>query len=130
MADLRYPLGKFVEDPDATPDKRQQWIAEVIAAPGTLRRAVADLTPEQLDTPYRPDGWTVRQVVHHLADSHLHTYLRFKLALTESAPAVPGYSPNAWAELPDGSTSGGCWCSATWRPRISRAAFGGRTGRW
>lgn len=104
MTDLQYPIGKFVEDPDVTPEKRKRWIEEIAAAPGVLRAAVARLTPEQLDTTYRPGGWTVRQVVHHLADSHVHVYVRFRLALTESEPTVKGYDAAAWAELFDART--------------------------
>ena len=72
--------------------------------PGALRRAVAGLTPEQFDTTYRPGGWTVRQVVHHLADSHVHVYVRFRTALTESEPTIKGYDAAAWAELFDART--------------------------
>lgn len=104
MADLQYPIGKFGEDPDVTPEKRQRWIAEIATLPGVLRAAVAGLTPEQLDTPYRPGGWTLRQVVHHLPDSHLHVYVRFRLALTESNPTITGYDAAAWAELSDART--------------------------
>lgn len=101
MADLQYPIGRFVEDPDVTPAKRQGWIEEIAAAPAILRGAVEKLTAEQLDTAYRPGGWTLRQVVHHLPDSHLHVYVRFRLALTESGPTITGYDAAAWAELPD-----------------------------
>jgi uncharacterized damage-inducible protein DinB len=105
MADLQYPIGKFVEDPDVTPDKRQRWIGEIAAAPGALRAAVAGLAPEQLDTPYRPGGWTVRQVVHHMPDSHIHVYVRFRLTLTESEPTIKGYDAAAWGELSDARTA-------------------------
>jgi uncharacterized damage-inducible protein DinB len=105
MADLQYPIGKFVEDPDVTPDKRQRWIGEIAAAPGALRAAVAGLAPEQLDTPYRPGGWTLRQVVHHMPDSHIHVYVRFRLALTESEPIIKGYDAAAWGELSDARTA-------------------------
>ena len=96
--DLRYPVGQFVEDAGAS---RQGLIDEIAAAPRRLREAVAGLTPEQLDTPYRPGGWTVRQVVHHVPDSHLNSYVRFKLALTEDEPAIRTYHEELWAELPD-----------------------------
>jgi hypothetical protein len=105
MADLQYPIGKFVEDPEVTAEKRERWIGQIAAAPEALRPAVARLAPEQLDTLYRPGGWTVRQVVHHLADSHVHVYIRFRLALTESEPSITGYSPAAWAELVDARTA-------------------------
>ncbi len=101
MGDAQYPLGKFVEDPDVTAEKRARWIQEIAEAPATFRKAVAGLTAEQLDTPYRAGGWTVRQVVHHMADAHLHTLIRFRLALTEENPAVPGYDPARWGELQD-----------------------------
>jgi uncharacterized damage-inducible protein DinB len=104
MPDLQYPIGRFVEDADVTAEKRQRWMAQIAAAPEALRAAVARLTPEQLDTTYRPGGWTVRQVVHHLADSHVHVFVRFRLALTESEPTIKGYDPPAWAELPDART--------------------------
>jgi hypothetical protein len=104
MADLQYPIGKFEEDLDVTEAKRAGWIQVVTTAPGLFRRAVAGLRAEQLDTPYRPGGWTVRQVVHHMPDAHLHTMIRFRLALTEEQPAIPGYSPPKWAELPDAKT--------------------------
>jgi hypothetical protein len=105
MADLQYPIGKFVEDPEVTAEKRERWIAQIAAAPEALRAAVAHLAPEQLDTAYRTGGWTVRQVVHHLADSHVHVYVRWRVALTESGPSIPGYSPAAWAELFDARTA-------------------------
>ncbi len=105
MVDLQYPIGKFVEDPDVTMEKRQKWIEDIAAAPGALRAAVARLTPEQLDTTYRPGGWTVRQVVHHMPDSHVHVYVRFRLALTESEPTIKGYEAAAWAELFDARTA-------------------------
>ncbi len=105
MVDLQYPIGKFVEEPEVTREKRQKWIEEITGAPGALREAVARLTPDQLDTTYRPGGWTVRQVVHHLADSHAHVYIRYRLALTESEPTIKGYDAAAWAELFDARTA-------------------------
>ena len=101
MADLQYPIGKFVFDPDATEEKRKRLIEEIAAAPGLFRKATAGLTETQLDTPYRDGGWTVRQVVHHMADSHANNLLRFRLALTEDNPAIMGYDPAKWAEIPD-----------------------------
>jgi uncharacterized damage-inducible protein DinB len=82
-------------------EERRQWIAEIAACPARLRAAVAGLTAAQFDTPYRPGGWTVRQVVHHVPDSHLNAYVRFKLALTEDSPTIKPYDEAAWAELPD-----------------------------
>jgi hypothetical protein len=82
-------------------EERRQWISEIAACPVKLRGAVAGLTAQQLDTPYRPGGWTVRQVVHHVPDSHLNAYVRFKLALTEDSPTIKPYDEAAWAKLPD-----------------------------
>ena len=100
---LRYPIGRFKENPDPTRGKNKGWIDQIGAVPGELRALVQDLSERQLDTPYRPEGWTVRQVVHHLADSHLNAYIRTKLALTEESPAVKPFDEAAWAELPDAS---------------------------
>ena len=105
MEDLRYPIGKFTADPEVTDAKRRQWIEEIAATPAALRAAVAGLSDTRLDTPYRPGGWTVRQVAHHLPDSHLNAYVRFKLALTEAEPTVKTYDEAAWAELADGRTA-------------------------
>ncbi len=101
MTDLRYPIGKARMEAQLGDDERRQMIDEIEETPARLRAAVAGLTPEQLDTPYRPDGWTVRQVAHHVPDSHLNAYIRFKLALTEPEPAVKTYEEALWAELPD-----------------------------
>ncbi len=105
VGDLQYPIGKFVEDPDVTPEKRAGWMREIAEAPGMFRAAVAGLGGAQLDTPYRPGGWTLRQVVHHMPDAHLHTLVRFRLALTEDNPLIPAYSPGKWADLPDAKTA-------------------------
>ena len=99
--DLRYPIGPFAPEGELTPERRALLVAEIAEAPTRLRDAVAGLTPEQLDTPYRPGGWTVRQLVHHVADSHLNAYARLKLALTEDAPTIKPYDEARWAELPD-----------------------------
>lgn len=77
------------------------WIREIGALPGLLKEAVGNMDDEQLDTAYRPGGWTVRQVVHHVADSHMNAYVRFKLALTEENPVIKPYEQGRWAELPD-----------------------------
>lgn len=99
--DRRYPAGRFVLDADATDDKRQQWIGELDALPRAISTLVASLTDEQLNTPYRAGGWTPRQVVHHVADSHLNAFVRIKLALTEQTPTIKTYEEQLWAELPD-----------------------------
>lgn len=105
MDDLRYPLGPFTYSPDADATTRQADIESIAAAPARLREAVAGLNESQLDTPYRPGGWTVRQVVHHMADSHVNAYVRFRLAMTEEHPTVRPYDEKAWAELADARTA-------------------------
>jgi hypothetical protein len=102
MEDLRYPIGEFRYEGEPDQRRREQWIKEIAATPANLRAAVAGLAPHQLDTPYRDKGWTVRQVVHHLPDSHLNAYTRIKLALTEDVPVIRPYEEARWAELPDG----------------------------
>ena len=99
--DLRYPVGKFAPDADVTPDKRNGWIRQIAHAPAALRAAVADLSDGQFDTPYRPGGWTVRQVVHHVADSHMNAYCRCKFALTENNPTIKAYDEAEWAKVAD-----------------------------
>jgi hypothetical protein len=101
MTDLRFPIGKFKYEGPPTPEQRQALLLQIEQAPARLRAAVKDLTPEQLDTPYRPEGWTVRQVVHHVPDSHLNAYVRFKLALTEDEPTIKPYAEDRWAKLGD-----------------------------
>lgn len=101
MEDLRYPIGKWQPEGALDSERRRQRIADIAAAPAALRRAVSGLTPEQLDTPYRPGGWTVRQLVHHLTDSHLNAHVRIRLALTEDAPTIKTYDEKLWAELAD-----------------------------
>jgi len=101
MTDLRYPIGRWQREIAGDPARRAGWIGQIAAAPAALRRAVDGLSPAQLDTPYRPGGWTVRQVVHHLPDSHLNAYVRIKLALTEDTPTIKPYDEKRWAELPD-----------------------------
>lgn len=99
--DLRFPIGKFsyTTPPDAA--EREHLIREIERVPSAVRAAVAGLSPEQFDTPYREGGWTVRQVVHHLPDSHMNAYVRFKLALTEQEPTIKPYMEDRWAELSD-----------------------------
>lgn len=101
MEDPRYPIGRFTFEGKVSPQSRERWIGEIAAAPGALRAAVTELTPAQLDTTYRDGGWTVRQVVHHLPDSHLNAYTRMKLALTEDEPVIKPYDEARWAELAD-----------------------------
>lgn len=103
--DVRYPIGKFEMPPQVTPARRQQAIEEIASTPAKLRAAVKNLNDKQLDTPYREGGWTVRQVVHHVPDSHLNAYVRLKLALTEDKPTIKPYNEAAWAELPDSKTA-------------------------
>jgi uncharacterized damage-inducible protein DinB len=101
MKDLRYPIGRYVPNPRPDAATLADWIDQVAAAPETLRTAVRGLDDIQLDTPYREGGWTVRQVAHHVPDSHLNSYVRFKLALTEDVPTIKPYDESLWAELPD-----------------------------
>jgi hypothetical protein len=105
MTDLRYPIGKFELVTSATESQRRGWIEDIARAPGNVREAIGGLTEEQLDTPYRHEGWTVRQVVHHLADSHLNAYARFRLALTEDVPLIKPYQEDRWARLDDARTA-------------------------
>lgn len=99
--DLRYPIGKFQRADACAPELREQWIETLEAAPERFRAAVRGLSEEQLDTPYRPEGWTVRQVCHHMADSHMNSFLRFRWALTEDNPVIKTYDEAKWALLPD-----------------------------
>lgn len=101
-SDLRYPIGKFKWSSQTTDEQRRSFIDEIEAAPARLRDAVTGLSERQLDTAYRPGGWTVRQVAHHLPDSHMNAYVRFKLALTEENPTIKPYEEARWAELTDG----------------------------
>ena len=99
--DLRYPIGKMERKSLLSADERRSAIDAIAAAPARLRTAVSSLSDSQLDTPYRPGGWTVRQVVHHVADSHMNAYARFRFALTEENPIIKPYDEATWAELPD-----------------------------
>jgi DinB superfamily len=103
--DLRYPIGKFEPPKQITAADIAEWLRDLEELPANLKRAVAGLDDRQLDTPYRPGGWTVRQVVHHLSDSHLNSYSRFRFGLTEDTPAVKSYDEAAWAELADAKTA-------------------------
>ena len=101
VSDLSFPTGKFQRPPMLDADARARAIDTIAATPSRLRQAVRALTKEQIETPYRPGGWTVRQVVHHVPDSHLNAYCRFKLALTEDEPTIKAYDEARWALLPD-----------------------------
>ena len=120
--DLRYPIGMMpVPDGRVTAEQREQWITSIETLPHRLRAAVDGLTPEQYQTPYRPGGWTVHQLVHHLPDSHLNAYTRFKLALTEDEPTIKPYDEAAWAELADTRIT---------PPEVSLALLGALHRRW
>ena len=101
MTDLRFPIGEFVMPSSVTPQLRTAAISAIADMPARMREAVRGLSEAQLDTPYRPSGWTVRQVVHHVPDSHLNAYVRVKLALTEDNPTIKPYDQDAFAGLPD-----------------------------
>lgn len=103
--DLRYPIGKWTRQPTIDADTCAALIQEIAAAPPALAAAVRGLTDAQLDTPYRPGGWTPRQIVHHVADSHLNAYTRFKLGVTEDHPTIKPYNEATWAETADGRTA-------------------------
>lgn len=105
MSDLSYPIGKFhyeaASDGSMSEQQKQKFIDDIAQAPANLRAAIFGLSQAQLDTPYRPGGWTVRQVTHHMPDSHMNAYIRFKLALTEDEPTIKPYEQQLWAELAD-----------------------------
>jgi len=101
MSDPRYPIGKFSYSGPPTPEQKEQYLTDIEQTPARLRAALRGLSDQQLDTPYRDGGWTLRQVAHHVPDSHMNSYIRFKLALTEDEPTVKGYMEDRWAELPE-----------------------------
>jgi len=101
MTDLRYPIGQFTWDGEYTQEVISSWMDEIEQLPAQMRHAVSDLSNEQLNTEYREGGWTIRQVVHHVADSHMNAYIRFKLALTEDKPVIKTYAEDKWAAMPD-----------------------------
>jgi uncharacterized damage-inducible protein DinB len=103
--DLRYPIGRLQPEENLSDERRREMIAQIEETPAKFRAAVKGLSAKQLDTPYREGGWTVRQVVHHVADSHLNAYARFKLALTEDVPTIKPYEQERWAETVDGRTA-------------------------
>lgn len=105
LFEWKYPLGPWSYPASTTPEEHRAWIEVLAAAPARMRAAVNGLTPEQLDTPYRPGGWSVRQVVHHVPDSHMNGYIRFKMAITENAPTIKPYNEVLWSELPDVSST-------------------------
>lgn len=105
MDDLRFPVGKFNYAGPASEADLRMWLSQIAETPALLRAAVNGLAEEQLNTPYRPEGWTVRQVVHHVADSHMNSYVRFRLALTEDEPVIKPYEENLWAQLSDASSA-------------------------
>lgn len=99
--DPRYPIGRFDRNINITREMRSDFIKTIETLPSQLKKEVENLSPQQLDTPYRDGGWTIRQVVHHIPDSHVNSYVRFKLALTEDNPQIKTYEESLWAELPD-----------------------------
>jgi len=101
MDDVRYPVGKFTREATVSADKRRVWIQQIKDAPAAMRQAISGLSERQLDTPYRPGGWTVRQVAHHVPDSHMNAYIRCKLALTEDNPTIKAYNETEWAKVAD-----------------------------
>src|SRR4051812_11595466 len=98
---LSYPIGQFTPEPRLSAEKRELYIQQIAETPSLLATAVSGLIAEQLDTRYRTGGWTVRQVVHHIPDSHMNSYIRMKLAMTEHEPTVKPYEEQLWAELRD-----------------------------
>ena len=103
-SDLRFPVGKFHFPDSISTEERRAFVQQIAETPARLRSAVAGLDDSQLETPFRPGGWTVRQVIHHVPDSHLNSYVRFRLALTEEEPTIKPYREDQWAELPDART--------------------------
>jgi hypothetical protein len=119
-ADLSFPVGPFNPVLPATPQVRAAALDEIASLPARMRAAVSGLTAVQLDTPYRPGGWTVRQLVHHVADSHMNAYIRFKLALAEETPTVKPYDQEVWAAMAD----------SRMEPEVSLAILDGVHARW
>jgi len=105
MSDPRFPIGRFHFEGPFTAQQRNEHLNHIEQTPARIRAAVSGLTPQQLDTPYRDRGWTVRQVVHHVPESHMNSYIRFKLALTEDEPTIKPYMEDLWAKLPDATTA-------------------------
>jgi uncharacterized damage-inducible protein DinB len=105
MTDPRYPIGKFTYEGSPTDEKKKKFVDDIAQTPANLRAALKGLSEKQLDTPYREGGWTLRQVAHHVPDSHLNAYTRFKLALTEDDPTIKPYAEDRWAQLADTSNT-------------------------
>ena len=102
---LKYPIGRFNPPAEITPAYIKECIERIEALPAKLRKALAELPESQLDEPYRPGGWTVRQLVHHIADSHINSYIRFKWTLTENSPTIKAYEEKDWAEIAEAKTA-------------------------
>jgi hypothetical protein len=121
LESLQYPIGKFHAPEPCHPEQRNEWIKAISCLPSGLSAVVQDLSERQLDTPYRPDGWSVRQVVHHVADSHMNSVIRFRWALTEDVPLIKAYDEALWAQLPD---------AASLAPQVSLDLLDGLHRRW
>jgi hypothetical protein len=121
MSDPRYPIGKFTFEVPPTETQRNNYIEDIEKAPAELRTAIKGLSKAQIETPYRDGGWTVRQVVHHVPDSHLNAYVRFKLALTEDEPTIKPYLEDRWASTLDIPTT---------PPEVSLALLDSLHDRW
>src|SRR5258705_2664289 len=105
MTDPRFPIGKFSYEGSLSADQKAKFLDDIEQTPARMKAAVKGLSETQLDTPYRDGGWTVRQVVHHVPDSHMNSYMRFKLALTEEEPTIRPYMADQWAELPEAKSA-------------------------
>jgi uncharacterized damage-inducible protein DinB len=121
MSDPRYPIGKFTFGDPPDQAQREKLIDDIEQAPAKLRAAVHGLSDKQFDTPYREGGWTVRQVVHHVPESHMNAYIRFKLALTEDRPTIKPYREDRWAQLPDAQSA---------PPEVSLSLLDSLHARW
>jgi len=103
--DIRYPVGPCVWSPEVSAEEKQQHLRDISELPLMLHAAVAGLAPQHLDIPYREGGWSIRQMVHHIPESHMNSYIRFKLALTEDQPTIKPYDENLWGQMPDSRTA-------------------------
>ncbi|MCB1218241.1 putative metal-dependent hydrolase [bacterium] len=121
MEELQYPIGKYRIEHEITAERRAELIEQIASLPGLLRESVSGLDAEQLATAYRPEGWSVLQVVHHVADSHMNAYVRMRLALTEDEPAIAPYKEGYWAILPDALSA---------PVELSLSMLDGLHGRW